>query len=315
MTLLALLASLALATETTPQSVPVPPPARHWPPVAPANRALTEVAFGTGFGFMPLNLSGLNDTLAAAGHPRVGTFQLTSLSVNAELWIGRMVPGFDSIGWSNVGAEEAGETDTTITFAMSELSLGYGVVYKPLFNFEPRIGFALADTNLVIHNTGPVNVDLAVPAADRALNLHRQDMLADVGFGLGWMIPLTKVDADGVGTGLRIAFRAGGLMQLFHTAGWKSDGEKVDDMPGMYLGGPYLRLFISPSLLVRYPKVAHGSRSSAAHPAVDELVEVVPVAPAETPAVVPVAAAPAAAADPAPSVSAEGADPAATPAP
>lgn len=313
MTLLALLVTLAVAAEPSPEApAPIALPAHRWPPVAPADHALTEVAFGTGFGFMPLNLGGLNDALAAAGHPRVGTFQITSLSVNAELWIGRMVPGFDSIGWSNVGAEKAGDSDTTITFAMSELSYGYGVVYKPLFDFEPRLGFALADTNIVINHTGPVNADLAMDTADRALNLHRQDMLTDLGLGFGWMIPLTKVDVDGVGTGLRVAFRAGGLIQLFHTSGWKSDGEKVEDMPGMYLGGPYLRLFVSPSLLVRYPKVHH-VKPSKAHPAVDQMVE--PTAPEAQVAPVEVAptAAPVEVAPVAASVDAPTAEPTPTP--
>ncbi len=264
MTLLALLTTCALAEEPV-----LLPPAPSQP------RALTEVAFGTGFGFMPFNLSPLNDSLAAAGHPELGTFQITALSVNAELWIGRMVPGFDSIGWSNVGAEKAGDSDTTFTFSMNELSLGYGVVYKPRFSFEPRIGFALADTNLVIHQTSTVTLTTDLPKASRALNLHRQDMMIDIGLGFGWMIPLTK-DVDGIGTGLRIAFRAGGLIQLFHTSNWKSDGQKVDDGPAMYLAGPYLRLFVSPSLLVRYPKAAKRAKAmpeATADAPVAELVE------------------------------------------
>jgi hypothetical protein len=219
----------------------------------PDDHVITEVAFGTGFGVMPINLGPTNDALDALDLPRLGPVQITPLSVNAELWIGRLVPGFDYIQWQNVGAEDADAHDTRLSYTLTELSFGYGAIYRKSFSFEPRIGFGLSDLDLVVNKTGTVSWrDAADPS--RSLALHRQDMLADIGVGIGWRIWLTKPTKEGVGTVLRLGIRMGGLVQLFHTSPWKADDEKVTGMPDLYVGGPYLRLFVSPSLVMRGPK-------------------------------------------------------------
>lgn len=215
---------------------------------------VTEVAFGTGFGAMPLPVGRLNDALDAAGHPAIGPAMITPLAVNGELWIGRVVPGFDYITWSDVGGGRPGDTDTKFALSLTELSFGYGVIYKPRFNLQPRIGFGLMDVDLSVNRTGKASFVDGVENPNRSFVAQRQSMVADIGLGVGWLVHLTKPDVVGVGTSLRIAIRAGGLAQLFQTSRWKADGEALSDMPGFYLGGPYVRLMISPSLVVRHPK-------------------------------------------------------------
>lgn len=262
MTLLPLLLALPIASAREPL---FPPPMLD----------VTEVALGAGFGFAWLDRGAWNDAWSDRGYGTYGPLDITPLSVNGELYANRHVPGFDYITYENVGgAEGARPVRTLLRYSLTELSYGYAVVQQRDFWLVPRLGFGLFAVEINAQPEGPVGFLRAADEAAQSLTVGKQAMVVDLGLGFGGFLPFGKRDALGIQSGIRLTVRAGGLIQLFDTAGWNTHGQEVRGAPDLRADAPYVRLILSPSLVHRAPHVrtrkVRPPRDAGPPPAVDE---------------------------------------------
>lgn len=217
---------------------------------------VTEVALGTGTGIVFIPLSPMQDRFVAQGWPEFAPVQLATLAVNGELYANNHVPGFDHIEYQSVGDRVQGtefKTDFKVTF--DELSYGYAVVNKNGWFVVPRVGVGLMNATVTATPLAAETFTGALQDGQRSLTLSTSAFSLDLGLGLYYLVAFGGRDALGIRQGLRIGVRLGGLIELFHTSSgtnlWSAAGEPVAGAPDVFLGGPYIRLFVSPSLIHR----------------------------------------------------------------
>ncbi|MCA9572324.1 MAG: hypothetical protein KC656_31005 [Myxococcales bacterium] len=209
----------------------------------PPELDVTEVALGAGFGFAWLDRGAWDAAWTDQGFATHGPLDITPLSVNGELYANRHVPGFDYIQYQNVGGQPGREDVLTVLrYSLTELSYGYAVVKQRDFWLLPRVGAGLVDVEINAQPEGPVRFLEAADEARQSLTVSKQAMVLDLGLGFGGFIPFGKRDALGIQSGLRLTVRAGGLIQLFDTAGWNTHGQEVRGAPDLRVDAPYVRL-------------------------------------------------------------------------
>lgn len=221
---------------------------------------VTEVALGTGTGILFVPLAPLEDRWAANGWARFAPVQLATLAVNGELYINRHVPGFDHIEYSSVGDRlQGGDVQTDFKVTLDQLSYGYAAVDKKGWFVVPRVGIGLATATATATPVARETFNQASADAQRALPMTTSAFFLDAGVGLYYLVAFGGRDALGIRQGLRIGLRLGALVELFHTSGgdalWATQGQPLAGSPDVFVGGPYVRLFVSPSLIHRAPHV------------------------------------------------------------
>lgn len=217
---------------------------------------VTEVALGTGTGFVALPLGPLQDSFTEQGWSAFAPVMLETLGVNGELYLNRHVPGFDHVEFKDTrwrDPNEAVRTEFSYTFDM--LSYGYSVVEHKGLYVVPRVGIGLATARASATPTDPETFQGLLDDPQRSLVMQTSAFVLDLGFGVSYLVPFGSRDALGIRNGLRIGLRMGGLIELFHTQGgtslWTAEGQPVAGAPDVFLGGPYLRLVVAPSLIHR----------------------------------------------------------------
>ena len=227
---------------------------------APPAVDVTEVALGTGTGILFVPLAPLEEAWAENGWARFAPVQLATLAVNGELYINRHVPGFDHIEYSSVGDRiQGGDVRTDLRITMDQLSYGYAAVDRRGWFVVPRLGVGLLNATATATPLTTVPFDQASADGLRALPMSTSAFYLDAGVGLYYLVAFGGRDALGIRQGLRIGLRLGALVELFHTSGgdslWTVQGQPLPGAPDVFLGGPYVRLFVSPSLIHRAPHV------------------------------------------------------------
>ncbi len=217
---------------------------------------VTEVALGTGTGIVALPLGPLEDRFTAQGWAPFAPVMLETLAVNGELYANRHVPGFDHIEYRDTRSRDPNDavrTDFSYTYDM--LSYGYAAVAHKGWFVVPRVGIGLVTATATATPKAPETFGTLLEEPQRSLTMQANAFVLDIGTGLSYLVAFGGRDALGIRTGLRIGIRVGGLIELFHTSGgtrlWSTQGEPVAGAPDVFLGGPYLRVVISPSLLHR----------------------------------------------------------------
>lgn len=217
---------------------------------------VTEVALGTGTGFIALPLGPLQDRFTDQGWAPFAPVLLETLAVNGELYANRHVPGFDHIEFRDTrwrDPNDAVRTDFSYTFDM--LSYGYAVVNHKGWFVVPRVGVGLVTARATATPADDESFGPLMEDPQRSLSMQANAFVLDLGTGLSYLIAIGGRDALGIRQGVRIGIRLGGLIELFHTTGgtrlWSTEGEPVAGAPDVFLGGPYLRVVVSPSLIHR----------------------------------------------------------------
>lgn len=225
----------------------------------------TEVAFGSSIGIGVFDPRKLSKPLNDAGYPSLIRTQWTPFAVDGELWMGKHVPAFDYIRFQQARKDDPqGGVKTQLRMTLAEVSYGYALVQKGNFSLLPRLGFGIVDTEFRLQRSGETDFESTLVgfsgAADgdqpRTLLLKKSGMVTDLGLGLTYLFEFGKGPRKpGLGTGIRVGLRLGGLVQLFdfgpQKKAWKREGDAVSGAPDMRLDGFYLRLFLAPSMIHR----------------------------------------------------------------